>query len=122
MEFEEAKPKHRNTGTSRYIENGQLKITSYGIYFGEKTYEELGKPARIGVSVDRKNKLIMLEPRGEENRTNSWAPAKYLSKTTGTMIYRLRSTKSPLVVALPLGIYYPIGGGVFAFNEQNNNL
>jgi hypothetical protein len=119
-DFEEAKPVSKDRSTLKYIERGQIRVTTYGIYFGPKVYEAIGEPKKIGVSVDRKNRLIRLEPRTAESRMNGWTPGRYMTASQ-QLHYRLRATRSPLLKEMPIGVYYPIGGGIYAFNEQSNN-
>lgn len=106
---------------SGYVALGQLKLSSYGLYFGPLVYEGIGAPIRIGLEVDRKNKLIRLLPTEEGQNFNSWKPAKHWSRSFDSSYYRLRVMKSELLRQMPRGIYYSAGNGVYAFNEQKNN-
>lgn len=117
MEFEKV------TATKKrgdYITKGQLRVTPHGLYFGDKVYDAIGRPPKIGVSVDRHGQSIQLDPLGSDSPIDGWKPNRY-TMVSGEAQYRLRVARSPLFNQMPIGIYYPIGGGIFAFNTQNNH-
>lgn len=115
MKFEEAKPITRGYRNLEYVEKGWLKISAYGIYFGEPVLEAIGANPNIMLYVDKHNKLLKLT----NADTNGWKPRRIASKTT--KYYVIRANKSPLLQNLPYGLYYPTGGGVYSFDIQNNH-
>ncbi len=116
--FQEMKPRQtRVAGRLDYLAKGKLKLTGYGIYFGELTFEELGLPEHISLGADTKNYMIKLA--AVASRKDGWKPRLLVSTVSGYKHYLVRIAKHGSVNKLPKGIYVPVGGGVYAYKEEH---
>ena len=113
----------RRNNRSRFIDqrNPLVKVTQSGVYVPETIYTELGRPERTIVAIDEGNKAFKIEPSefGYKVRKNDYADgqANYQVITASPandrgMDYYLGK--------LPMGLYKPIGGGIFEYDPSSN--
>ena len=114
-EFKEVRPSGPGTGRLKYVEKGYVKIGLTGIYFGVLTFDALNRAPYIGVYIDKKERLLKLS---EGDEDTGWKTRIVDSRAKN----RWMLTVSPQseIKKLPVGIYVPIGGEVYAYKDELN--
>jgi hypothetical protein len=97
--------------------NPRVKITRTGVYLPEVIYASLGRPDKTTIAVDEVHKAMKIEASDFGYKVK---PLKY---TDGTVSYQAITAQSThkidrYVGKLPLGLYKPLGGGIFEYDPS----
>jgi hypothetical protein len=96
--------------------NPRIKIGFSGVFLPEVIYHSLGRPDRIVIAVDEVHKAFQIQ------QSDFGYKPKIRAHVDGAKVYQFLNASRPkrkisyYIGNLPLGLYRPLGGGIFEYD------